>query len=60
MGVKSPIEVIQQQGGDPDEVLKNFALWKTLCKKYDLNFKSNNDAVVPEPVPEDDSNIENK
>lgn len=57
-GLKSPIEVIYENGGDPDEVLKNYALWNNLCKKYNLNFETNNQANLPEPTPAPDDDSE--
>lgn len=52
-GLKSPVEVIYENGGDPDEVLKNYVLWQKLCQKYGLNFKTNNESALPEPLPDD-------
>jgi capsid protein len=56
LGLKSPTEIIYENGGDPDEVLKGYALWQKLCSKYDLNFKTNIDAELPETAPDDDTN----
>lgn len=57
LGIKSPIELIYENGEDPDEVLKSYALWQGLCEKYKLNFKSNNDADLPSAAaPDDDTN----
>ena len=54
LGLKSPIDLIYENGDDPDEVLKSFALWQKLCEKYGLNFKTNNESELP-PSPDDDS-----
>lgn len=41
MGVKNPIELIESEGKDVDEVLKGWQLWKNLCKDYDVSFGAN-------------------
>lgn len=38
MGVKNPIELIESEGKDVDEVLKGWQLWKDLCLQYGVNF----------------------
>ena len=55
LGIKSPIDVIYEQGGDPEEVLKNFALWDKICQKNGQSFKTNVESHLPEPAPDDDS-----
>lgn len=41
MGVKNPIELIESEGKDVDEVLKGWQLWKSLCKDYGVDFSGN-------------------
>ena len=40
LGLKSPIKILEEQGEDPQETLKSFALWKQLCDEYKLNFNA--------------------
>ncbi len=49
LGLKSPIMLLEEEGVDPEEVLKSYALWKSLCDKYQLDFKAENKATL-EPV----------
>ena len=54
MGLKSPIMLLEEQGLDPDEVLKSFALWKTLCEQYGLDFTMKKE----EPVQQNDDDVD--
>lgn len=38
LGLKNPIQIIEENGMDPDELLKGWNEWKKLCENYDLNF----------------------
>lgn len=49
LGLKSPIMLLEEEGVDPEEVLKSYALWKSLCNKYELTFNADDKATL-EPV----------
>ncbi len=38
LGLKSPIKILEEQGEDPQETLKSYALWKQMCSDYGLDF----------------------
>jgi len=38
LGLKSPLAIIEEDGRDPDEVMKQWALYDNMCKKYGLSF----------------------
>jgi capsid protein len=44
LGVKNPLQVIEESGLDPNEVLDGWALWKQLCEKKDLSFNDGNNS----------------
>lgn len=44
LGLKSPVQYIEENGMDTDEVLKSFQFWNKLCKTYGLDFKEDDSA----------------
>lgn len=38
LGLKSPLMIMEEGGIDPDELMKSWALYKEMCKKYGLDF----------------------
>ena len=38
LGLKSPVMILEEEGKDPEEVLKSWVTYKDLCSKYGLNF----------------------
>lgn len=49
LGLKNPIQVIEENGMDPDELLKGWDEWKKLCESYKLNFNVN-DTQKNDPI----------
>lgn len=43
LGLKSPVQIMEENGNDPEEVLKSWKLWNELCVKYGLNFNDDKD-----------------
>lgn len=61
LGLKTPIQFMEENGQDPDETLKSWALWYSLCKKYQLNFKDedeDNDKLTHEDQDYNDENTQ--
>ena len=58
MGLKSPIEIIEGNGKDPDELLKSWAQWKAMCKEYDLDFDYGNKKEEVELSPDESKDDE--
>ena len=40
LGLKSPLMVMEEGGLDPDELMKSWALYKSMCDKYGLSFST--------------------
>ena len=60
LGLKSPVQYIEESGMDTEEVLKSFQLWNKLCKSYGLDFKKDDDSSKQKINAEDqDFNDEN-
>lgn len=57
IGVKNPLQVIEENGNDPNEVLDGWSLWNKMCTSKELNFSENKSDVVLDPV-EDKSDEE--
>ena len=38
LGLKSPLMVVEESGTDPEELMKSWAQYKTMCEKYGLSF----------------------
>lgn len=38
LGLKSPLAIIEEDGRDPDEVMKSWKLYEDMCTKYGLSF----------------------
>lgn len=58
LGLKSPIQFMEETGQDPDEILKSWSLWYSLCKKYGLNF--NADENENERLAHEDQDYDNE
>lgn len=54
LGLKSPLMVMEQEGLDPEEVLKSWSLYESLCEKYGITFNVKGDEQVA-LAPEDDN-----
>lgn len=57
LGVKNPLQIIDENGYDPNEILDGWSLWKEMCKSRDLNFNDTKENAVIDPVenkPEED------
>lgn len=50
LGVKSPIEIITEQGKDVDDVLRSYKKFDDLCKKYGVSFKKDEKEAVLESI----------
>ena len=60
LGLKSPIMLMEEQGLDPDEVMKSWALYESLCKAYGLEFNVKGETADDKLAHEDqDYNDEN-
>ena len=61
LGLKSPLMLLEEEGLDPDEVLKSYALWKTMCEQYGLTFTTEKKEQPIEPSEnQDDEELANK
>lgn len=49
IGIKNPIQIIEENGYDIDEILRGWSQWNALCKQYGVNFKAD-EATKVEPV----------
>lgn len=56
LGLKSPLAIIEEDGRDPEEVMKSWKLYEDMCKRYDLNFNvsGEKEVAISEEVSEDD------
>ena len=43
MGTKNPLQVIDENGEDPDDVLDGWSRWQAMCSERGLNFKADGD-----------------
>ena len=50
LGITSPIIEIEKRGLDPQEVVKDFAKWKTLCEENGLYFNYNDEQAPLDAV----------
>ena len=55
LGLKSPLMIMEEDGLDPEEVMKSWALYEALCSKYKLSFNVKGETETPE----EDLNNEN-
>lgn len=60
LGLKTPIQFMEENGQDPEEVLKSWALWFSLCKKYQLNFNADDKDALPPPEVDEEIDEENE
>lgn len=51
LGLKNPLQVMTEQGQDPEEVMKGWKQFKALEKQYDLDFSKDKDEALP-PMPD--------
>lgn len=56
LGLKSPIMLLEEEGLDPAEVLKSYALWVNMCKEYGLNFEKKEETPAPDQSTDQDEN----
>jgi lambda family phage portal protein len=53
LGVKNPLQVIDENGADPNEILDGWSLWKQMCEERSLAFNDNPKSdVVIDPIEE--------
>lgn len=38
LGLKNPLQIISESGYDPDEILRGWNIWNSLCKQYGVDF----------------------
>ena len=50
LGVKNPLQVIDENGCDPNEILDGWALWKQMCEERDLQFNDGDTKAVVDPI----------
>ena len=50
LGVKNPLQVIEENGLDPNEVLDGWTLWKKMCESKDLIFNDAASEVAADPI----------
>lgn len=50
LGVKNPLQVIEENGCDPNEILDGWALWKQMCLSKDLAFNDTQSNASVDPV----------
>ena len=50
LGVKNPLQVIEENGLDPNEVLDGWTLWKKMCESKDLIFNDAASEAVADPI----------
>lgn len=53
MGLKSPIDIIEGNGKDPEELLKSWKQWNNLCKQYELKFDYGNKQAETQLSPDE-------
>lgn len=64
LGLKSPLMIMEEDGLDPDEVLRSWKLYDTMCKSYGVNFnvtgdKPEEDKLATEDQDFDDTSVQN-
>lgn len=51
LGLKNPLQIIEENGIDPDELLKGWTQWKALCERYGLDFtETKKETTVNDPI----------
>ena len=57
MGIRNPIQLIEQSGYDLDETLRGWQTWKALCQQYGVSFGKTETAVDPVEAQSDDEQL---
>lgn len=57
LGLKSPIMILEEEGKDPEEVLKSWVTYNDLCNKYGLQFNLSDDK---KPLGPEDNNFDDE
>lgn len=58
MGIRNPIQLIEQSGYDLDETLRGWQTWKALCKQFGLDFGKTETVVEPVEKQSDDEQLD--
>ena len=57
LGLKSPLQIMEEDGRDPDEVMKQWALYEEMCRRYGVNFNVKGEQNIDEKIETEDVNM---